>query len=63
MNNRRGRYYKISERIELSDILKRKDIPMKRTLSGEEMKELERYLARKVLIVLDKDPDSYKEEK
>ncbi len=61
MSNRKGYYKSVSERIELKDVLaKRRFI---KPLSKSEMRELENYLSRKTLIVMDVELDTYKEDK
>lgn len=52
---------KVSERVELSDVLRNKKIMYK--LSKEELEELADYLKWKKLLVYDRELDFFKEEK
>ena len=57
MSNRKGSYKKISERIELKDILKNKR--RIKPLSFGEERELRDYLARKTLLLYDGELDTF----
>lgn len=61
MSNRKGNYKKISQRVELRDIMAtRKFI---KPLTKDEKESLSDYISQKTLLVYDTDLDYFKEEK